>query len=272
MQHLFHHDGEAALAAALGQRPLLAFDFDGTLAPIVAQPDQARISQAVSARLKALATQLPLAIVTGRTVADVRGRLGFEPLYIVGNHGAEDPRDPAAAAALLAALTPVRERLLARQAALAGAGVTVEDKGASLALHYRLARQRERARELIDEALSPPDDAWLVFGGKMVVNVVPRSAPDKSAAVHGLVARCGAACAVFAGDDVNDEPVFESAPPHWLTIRVGRSERHSAARFFLDSPSEMAMLLERMLASLPALRTEPPRILRRLLRLRMEPT
>lgn len=256
MQHLFQHDGEAALAAALRQRPLLAFDFDGTLAPIVARPEQARISQAVSARLKALATQLPLAIVTGRTVADVRDRLGFEPRYIVGNHGAEDPHDPAVGAALLAALAPVRERVLARHVELAAAGVVVEDKGASLALHYRLSRQRERALALIDDVLSPPDEAWRVFGGKMVVNVVPRDAPDKAVAVHGLVARCNAACAVFAGDDVNDEPVFESAPPHWLTIRVGRSERHSAARFFLDSPSEMAMLLERMLSLLPVLRTD----------------
>ena len=88
------------------------------------------------------------------------------------------------------------------------------------------------------------------------VVLVPRDAPDKSSAVHGLVARCGAGCAVFAGDDVNDEPVFESAPAHWLTIRIGRGERHSAARYFLDSPSEMAMLLERMLALLPSLHSE----------------
>jgi trehalose 6-phosphate phosphatase len=259
MQHLFHHEGEAALAAALRQRPLLAFDFDGTLAPIVAQPDQARISQAVSARLKALATQLPLAIVTGRTVDDVRGRLGFEPLYIVGNHGAEDPLDPvdpAAASVLAAALAPLRLRLHEQQARLADAGVVVEDKGASLALHYRLSRQRERAQALIGELLTPPHPGWRVFGGKMVVNIVPRQAPDKAFAVHALVARSGAACAVFAGDDVNDEPVFESAPPHWLTVRIGRCERHSAARFFLDSPSEMAMLLERMLALLPPLRSE----------------
>jgi trehalose 6-phosphate phosphatase len=256
MQHLFRPDGEAALAAALRQRPLLAFDFDGTLAPIVAQPDQARISQAVSARLKALATQLPLAIVTGRTVDDVRGRLGFEPLYIVGNHGAEDPLDPAAASALAAALAPLRLRLHERQVQLADAGVVVEDKGASLALHYRLSRQREQALALIGELLTPPHAAWRVFGGKMVVNISPRQAPDKSGAVHGLVARCGATCAVFAGDDVNDEPVFESAPPHWLTIRIGRCERHSAARYFLDSPSEMAMLLERMLVLLPSLRSE----------------
>jgi trehalose 6-phosphate phosphatase len=52
-----------------------------------------------------------------------------------------------------------------------------------------------------------------------------------------LVARCGAACALFAGDDVNDEPVFVAAPPHWLTVRVGRDDRALArAYFFLDSP------------------------------------
>jgi len=258
MQHLFHHDGEAALAATLRQRPLLAFDFDGTLAPIVARPEDARISQAVSARLRALGTRLPLAIVTGRTVDDVRGRLGFEPRYIIGSHGAEDPLDPSASAGLTAVLAPVRQRLLARHAQLAAAGVVIEDKGASLAMHYRLSRHREQALALIADLLSPPDEAWRVFGGKMVVNIVPRDAPDKASAVRALVARCGAAGAVFAGDDINDEPVFESAPAHWLTVRIGRvglSERHSAARYFLDSPNEMAMLLERMLALLPPPRT-----------------
>jgi trehalose 6-phosphate phosphatase len=256
MQHLFNHEGEAALAAALRQSPLLAFDFDGTLAPIVAQPDDARISQAVSARLKALATQLPLAIVTGRTVDDVRGRLGFEPRYIVGNHGAEDPLDPAAATMLSGVLEPLRERLRAQRAQLSEVGVVVEDKGASLALHYRLSRQRERALALISDLLAPQVAAWRVFGGKMVVNIAPRNAPNKASAVRGLVARCGTDCAVYAGDDLNDEPVFESAPPHWLTVRIGRDERRSSARFFLDSPCEMAMLLERMLVLLPSLHSE----------------
>jgi trehalose 6-phosphate phosphatase len=252
MQHLFSPEGEAALAAALRQQPLLAFDFDGTLAAIVARPDDARISQAVSVRLKALAALLPLAIVTGRTVDDVRSRLGFEPRYLIGSHGAEDPTNPAAAAALSQVLAPVRRRLQARQAELAAAGIQTEDKGASLALHYRLARDRERAQALISELLAPPDAAWRVFGGKMVVNVVPTHAPDKADAVHGLVADCQAPCAVFAGDDINDEPVFASAPPHWLTIRIGRGDPHSRARYFLDSPNEVAMLLERMLTLLPA--------------------
>ncbi len=256
MQHLFTHEGEAALAAALRQRPLLAFDFDGTLAPIVARPEDARLSQAVSVRLKALAAQLPVAIVTGRAVEDVRGRLGFAPSYIVGNHGAEDPDHPVAGAEQVHELDRLRDRLHARRAELEAAGVAVEDKGASLALHYRLSRERDRARALITEVLNPRDAAWRVFGGKMVVNVASRDAPDKAAAVHALVARCGATCAVFAGDDINDEPVFESAPPAWLTIRIGCGDRRSRARYCLDSPAEVATLLERMLVLLPLPRTD----------------
>jgi trehalose 6-phosphate phosphatase len=254
MQHLFQLDGEAALAALLCRRALLAFDFDGTLAPIVARPGDARPSQAVSLRLKALSSQLPTAIVTGRSVADVRERLGFEPHYIVGNHGAEDPLDPGAAARHSQRLGPLRRLLELRCAELAGVGVAVEDKGASLALHYRLSRDRERAMALITALLSPQDAALNVFGGKMVVNVAPRDAPDKASAVRALLAHSGADCALYAGDDLNDEPVFAAAPPDWLTIRVGRVERHSRARYFLASPNEIAMLLERMLALLPAAR------------------
>ena len=256
MQHLFGPDGEVALARALRQRPLLAFDFDGTLAPIVARAEDARLSTAVSARLKALATQLPLAIVTGRTVADVRGRLGFEPQFLVGNHGAEDAQDPQASVAFIQGLEGLRLRLQARQADLDAAGIAVEDKGVSLALHYRLSRLREQALALITQVLHPRDPAWRVFGGKMVVNIMARDAPDKAAAVRTLMARCGAHCAVFAGDDINDEPVFESAPPHWLTIRIGRGEGKSLARYFLDSPNEMAMLRESMLKQLPLLASD----------------
>lgn len=250
MQHLFTPAGEAALAATLLRRPLLAFDFDGTLAPIVARPDDARISQAVSARLKSLALQLPVAIVTGRAVADVRGRLGFEPRFVVGSHGAEDGLDAGAAAARVRALDPLRDLLRARGAVLAAAGIGVEDKGLSIALHYRLAHERASARAMIHALLAQPDLAVQVFAGKMVVNVMAPDAPDKSDAVQALVARSGASCALFAGDDVNDEPVFVSAPPGWLTIRIGRDDPASRARFFLDSPAEMAMLLERMLVLL----------------------
>ena len=89
-----------------------------------------------------------------------------------------------------------------------------------------------------------------MFGGKCVVNVVVAGAPDKADAVHSLVRRAGADCALFIGDDVNDEVVFERAEPDWLTIRIGRDGTPSSARFFLDATAEVAAMLRKMLSVL----------------------
>jgi trehalose 6-phosphate phosphatase len=248
MQHLFTPAGEAVLRALLRRHPLMAFDFDGTLTPIVAHPDDARISATVATRLAAMAARLPVAIVTGRAIADVRARLGFAPRFVIGNHGAEDELDPAGAALHAAALDGLRATLQARTADLSAAGVLIEDKGQSIALHYRLAQEGSRALALIRDVLLPQRECLQVFAGKMVVNAMPAGAPDKAQAVHALVARCGAATAFFAGDDVNDEPVFASAPEDWLTLRVGRDGLASRARFCLEGPEEVIMLLDHVMA------------------------
>lgn len=251
MKHLFAPEGEAALAAALQRRPLLAFDFDGTLAPIVARPEDARLSQAVARRLALLSERLPTAIITGRQVEDVRERLHFEPRFIVGNHGAEDPQasHPVFPTSVF---DSVRDRLYMRADELHRAGVAVEDKHHSLALHYRLARDKREAIALITALLADADPRLEIVGGKQVVNVVARAAPDKAGALALLVARCGAQGAVFAGDDVNDEPVFARREPTWFTVRVGRDHPHSQAMYCLDSTAEVAAMLERMLVLIGA--------------------
>jgi trehalose 6-phosphate phosphatase len=247
MMHLFSHAGEAALVQVMDEQPLLAFDFDGTLAPIVPRPADARLSIAVSTRLARLGARFPVAIVTGRSVDDVRLRLGFEPQYVIGSHGAEDPLSPPSEA-VERALDVMRARFDATSERLCAAGVEVEDKRYSIALHYRLARDRRQAQELIGTLLYPLPPSLHAFGGKCVENIVSAEAPDKAQAVSRLVTRAGARVAVFLGDDLNDEPVFAAAPPQWLTVRVGRASGYaSRARFFLDSPGEVATMLERML-------------------------
>lgn len=247
MHHLFSVQGEAALSRFMARGPLLAFDFDGTLTPIVARPGDARLSRTVSLRLQMLAARLPLAIVTGRSVEDLRQRLGFKPSYLVGNHGAEFDEGDEHSPVRPELLDALRTRLAARRDILAAAGVTVEDKRLSIALHYRLSSDATLAQEVIAEVLDEAGDTIQVFGGKRVVNAAPHGAPDKAKAVQALLGRSGRTCALFAGDDVNDEPVFAAAPPDWLTLRVGRDAPRSAARYFLDSPSEMGLLLDRML-------------------------
>lgn len=240
--HLFGPAGERALAQLMARRALLAFDFDGTLAPIVARPEDAQVPRALQRRLADLAQRLPLAVISGRSVADVRPRLGFEPAYLIGNHGAEGLAWRPESGALQA----LRERLAPEQEGLRALGVQLEDKGLSLALHYRLARDREAALALIERLLQPLPAALQRFGGKCVVNVVLREAPDKGLAVQTLLHHSGCETVFFVGDDVNDEPVFERAAPHWLTVRVGAEPAGSRARFFLGAQAEMAVLLEKM--------------------------
>jgi len=248
--HLLGSIGRHALAALLRGRPLLAFDFDGTLAPIVAIPDKARIAAAIATRLHRLSKRRPLAIISGRAASDVRVRLGFEPHFIVGNHGADASVDPLTLERSARALDPTRALLAVRADELRAAGVAVEDKGLSIALHYRLASDRGRAHALIRRVLSSTGPAVRTFSGKLVENVVGAEAPDKASALHALVAQCRADSAFFAGDDVNDEPVFAAAGTGWLTVRVGRDDPGSRARFFLDSQSEMPLLLDEMLREL----------------------
>ncbi len=248
MKHLFSAEGTAALAASIATRPLLAFDFDGTLAPIVTRPDDARVPLAVARRLQRISTLLPVAIVTGRTVADVRDRLDFSPRFVIGGHGAEDPDSDSGAIGPI--FDSLRARLQGRRAELLAAGVSVEDKGHSMALHYRLARDLDRALETISRLLEGLGSDLRAYGGKRVVNVVAAQAPDKAAAVASLVERCGVGSAIFVGDDINDEPVFARGEASWLTVRIGREDPATRAMFCIDTPQEVTIMLDRMLVLL----------------------
>ena len=248
LKPLLGPQGLAALAALARAPALFAFDFDGTLAPIRPRPDDVQVSTTIALRLEKLARARPVAIVTGRQIADVRERLGFTPAWIIGNHGAEDDGDPDAAARARAALDPLRERVRSRADGLAAAGVLVEDKGQSLALHFRTAPDRAAASALIEEVLAGFTATLHVFGGKLVYNAVAADAPDKAVAVQRLIARTGAHAAFFAGDDVNDEPVFAAARPEWVTVRIGCERRESAASWCVAGPHEMAGVLDRILA------------------------
>lgn len=243
MRHLFTRDGRDAIEHLLARQPLLAFDFDGTLAPIVARPADARVSATVSRLLARLQAWRPVAIVTGRSIEDVTPRLGFEPAWVVGSHGAEGlPGEASRADALDAA----RALICQHAVRLSALGVDVEDKAGSLALHYRLSPDRAAAREAIDAVAAGFGASLRVFGGKFVVNVAPADAPDKGDAVTRLLATTDSDCALFVGDDLNDEAVFRIAAEDWLTVRVGRDDPASMACWFLESHAEVAQLLARL--------------------------
>lgn len=246
MTPLFSPAGQSALASVMQRTPLLAFDFDGTLAPIVEHPDDARVPALWTPILAELASLLPVAIVTGRSVADVSARLPFAPRYILGNHGAEDPAG-ALPTGSIDRLDELRRKLKRNKGVLSLLGIEFEDKRYSLALHYRLAPDMLAAQRCIDDMLAGEQAGLHLFHGKCVMNIAPDDAADKADAVMSLVQRAGAGAALFAGDDLNDEPVFERVPVDWLTLKVGREGPPSAARFVVDTHEEVGHLLQQLL-------------------------
>ena len=247
MKYLFARGNRDVVRQFARSRVLLAFDFDGTLAPIVPDPGRAAMRPETRARFSALARRYPCVVISGRSRADTVRRLrGIRVVEVVGNHGIE-PWQPSPRA-----VPAVRRwrRSLARQLA-PFTGVAVEDKVYSLAVHYRRSVEKEKARVAILRAAGRFRDARLV-SGKQVVNLLPTDAPHKGIALERLRARFACETAIYVGDDQTDEDVFGLGQPgRLLTIRVGR-KRRSAAAYFLKSQAEIDRLLESLLAEAAA--------------------
>lgn len=248
----FFHDADARLAELAKPGMLCAFDFDGTLAPIVARPEDARVPAGIRQRMHQLADLAPIAVITGRSLGDVRQRLDFPVTYVIGNHGAEGlpgaaNRDAERERACTAWANALRAAL--RDSSRFDPGIRLEDKRHSLSLHFRLARDRMRAAAALAElvnAVAP--DARIVMG-KCVMNLVPAGAPDKGVALQALMRKAGARTAFYAGDDVTDEDVFRMRDPYILGVRVG-PDRHSAAEFFVDHRLQLFAVLDHLIGRL----------------------
>ncbi len=223
---------------------LLAFDYDGTLAPIAETPDGARMRDETRALLTELCRLHPCAVISGRSVRDLQAHLvGVEVAHMIGNHGMEPSEHLDAFEASARAMIPAFMPIVA-----AYPGVELEDKRYSLSLHYRRATNKRAARDALrDAAAALPAPARVVLG-KQVINVVPAGAPDKGSALLALRERLGAETALFVGDDVTDEDVFRiDQPDTLLTIRVG-VKKTSAAAFAIPSQRDIDALLRRLIA------------------------
>jgi trehalose 6-phosphate phosphatase len=229
--------------------PVLAFEFDGTLAPTVPEPSCARLPTPVTLRMQRVAARWPVAIFTGRSVRDVRARLPFVPWRVIGSHGAESgagPRSQRAAADLEIA----RQLLRRHDAEWRALGVVMEDKGASIALHYRFAEDRHQALRTIADVLRDLPPALRVFGGKFAANIVAEWASDKVRVLTDLEAESGSKGIVFVGDDDDEEDVFARQEPTWLTVRVGPNYPNSQAAYALEGAQDLPRMLDLVLHSI----------------------
>ncbi len=250
MKDLLAKENRSVLEQLAFARALLAFDFDGTLAPIVKDRDVARMRPRTSELLTALCSRYPCAVISGRSAADLSPRLEGAPVqYVVGNHGMEPGGDLSKYEQEVAATRPLLEAALGNEP-----GVELEDKRYSLALHYRRSRHKQAAVTAITRAIAALPIAMRTIAGKMVINVVPASAANKGDALLELRERAGADIALYVGDDVTDEDVFKiDQPGRLLSVRIGEAA-WSAAAYCLRTQRQV----DRLLATLVALRENPP--------------
>jgi trehalose 6-phosphate phosphatase len=222
---------------------LLAFDYDGTLAPLVNAPAHATMRGSTRRLLRRTSQLYPCAVITGRAKGDAIGRLGnIDVCRVVGNHGAEpSPHGKAMRRRVQQWLPVLKARLSRRQ------GVVIEDRGFSVAVHYRQARERNATRLAILSAARSLKDVRLV-GGKLVVHVLVPDAPHKGLALERERAQFACDTVIYVGDDETDEDVFQiDRPGQLLAIRVGR-KRTSAASYYIRNQTEIDRLLETLVA------------------------
>jgi trehalose 6-phosphate phosphatase len=252
MSELFSEAGMRRLDAIVQPGLLCVFDFDGTLSPIVPEPDCALLPGEVRERLMALALLAPVAILTGRSLADIRHRLGFEPHYLIGNHGLEGlPGWEGRSAEYASACAGWRDALFLalRDRKRFDPGIRIEDKRYSLSVHYRMAKSPKEAETRLAALfakLSPPPR---VVDGKFVFSLMPGETANKGSALQELMQQCGASSAIYVGDDVTDEDVFRLRRPDILTLRI---EPHpaSAAEFHLPAMPDIMRLLDELVRRL----------------------
>ncbi len=250
MPHLLYVWSAVSRRIREASRTLLAFDFDGTLTPIVDRPDQAVLAPEARGILASLSKQdrYLTGIISGRSLADIRVRADVPGLVYAGNHGLEmagpglDFVHPGAGK-LRETQTELCRQLRSDLADLPG--VLVEDKGLTLSVHYRMAAENAavEVEARFNDAVSPfvYPGGLRTTKGKMVLEVRPDLAWGKGEAIARLwEVYPDLSLTIFFGDDVTDEDGFAAVQARGgIAVFVGEGRSPTQALHRLDSPKEV---------------------------------
>lgn len=249
MRHILSGRHRDVLARFARGNVLVAFDYDGTLAPIASDPTRARMRPATRRLLVSVTRRYPCVVISGRSRHDLEHRLAGVPVcHLSGNYGLEpwepDPRY----------LAQVRNWVRRLERRLTHwSGVAIEDKAYSITVHYRHARRKLEAIEAIRTAVGELPGARAVQA-RQAISVLPARAGGKGAALERTLRLLACDTAIYVGDDQTDEDAFGAiGPDQLLAIRVGGSGLSNAG-YAIRRQAD----IDRFLRALAQFRRLPP--------------
>ena len=246
MRHILAKRHVSELTAFATSNVLIAFDYDGTLAPISSIPERAPMRARTRRLLRAVSERYPCVVISGRARSDLARWLSGVPVWhLAGNHGLE----PWAEDARYVARVNRWERQLAKQLERYQ-GVTIENKTYSITVHYRHAQPRRPALLAVQNAVGGLTGARLIRG-KEAVSVLPRDSVGKGHALQRARRLLHCDFAIFVGDDETDEEAFTASPSGLvLGIRIGL-RRRSRAQYHLTDQAEIDTFLDTLIKLRP---------------------
>src|SRR4030043_1283782 len=233
----------------------LFLDFDGTLVPIQKNPSQCSLSDKIKKQLKLLAESKNcyLTILSGRSLSDIRQRIGIRRIYYGGNHGLDisgpNIKYTHPKVILAKPIMDIAKRNLRKE--IDGIdGAWLEDKKYTLSLHFRSVKKEDifSVKKIFYKTVSELSDKkpLAVVKGKKVLELVPNVSWDKGSAALWILKELKVKCLpIYIGDDQTDENAFKALHKKGTNIRVGKSKK-TLADYYLKGYWEVSTLLRQM--------------------------
>ncbi len=243
--------------AAPEKRLAVFLDYDGTLTPIVSHPEKALLADSMRETVRALAAKVPVGILSGRNLDDVRQRVDIDAIVYAGSHGF-DIAGPhglrkQVATGCLATLDAAERELRQKLAGIPGA--LVERKRFSVAAHCRNVHENdvEQVKRIVNEVAASRRELRKIEN-KKVYELQPDIAWSKGRALVWLLESLGLdrkeVFPIYIGDDRTDEDAFGAIRQRGVGILVSEQPRLTAARYALKNPAEVESFLRELAATL----------------------
>jgi trehalose-phosphatase len=247
------------ITGAAGKRLAVFLDYDGTLAPIVSHPEDAWLPDSMRQTLRSLAARVPVALLSGRDLDDIRGRVLVDGVVYAGSHGFDIAGAGGLRRELGTAYLPVLDTAETelREALDEIPGAQLERKHFSVAAHYRNVNENDAFRvALAMDAVGARHRELRRMDGKKVYELLPDIDWNKGKAMLWLLETLGLegrnALPIYIGDDRTDEDAFRALEQRGIGILVSEQSPPTAARYSLKNPPEVEEFLAALAARLVA--------------------